>query len=109
MSLQIYNDVKDIVLDVIGAYNPTDVVIGTLLSLSPVKVEVDGNSELYPSSSFLIPDSMNGKEIPAIFSDEEGEHNGTLKIEPQLKEGDVVIMLKCQQGQKLLIMDKVSG
>lgn len=108
MSVQIYNDIKEIVLEVIKAYNPSDIVIGTVISLSPIKVEIDGNSEYASSSSFMIPDSMNGKEIPATFSDSEGEHEGILKIEPQLHVGDKVILLKCQQGQKLLIMDKVS-
>ena len=108
MGLQIYNDIKEIVQDIIGAYNPSDIIIGTVVSLSPIQVEVDGDSEYIPSRSFIVPESMMEKTVNATFSDETGTHNGTLTIEPALHVGDMVIILKCQQGQKYLIMDKVS-
>ncbi len=108
MSLQIYNDIKGIVQDIIGAYNPSDIINGTIISLSPIQVEIDGRSEYIPSRMFIVPESMVGKTVKASFSDETGVHEGTLTIEPALHVGDKVIILKCQQGQKYLIMDKVS-
>lgn len=113
MSLQIYNDVKDIVLDVVGAYNTTDIILGTITSLSPFKVEVDGNSELYPESAFIIPEYLKERKEEVSFTGTYNEGDltfeGELTIKSTLKEGDIVILLKCQQGQRLLVLDKTGG
>lgn len=113
MSQRIYNDIKEIVLDIIGAYNPADVLMGTVISLSPFVVEVDGNSEYYPESCFIIPEYLTERKEDVSFTGtyNEGDLNfeGELTIKSSLKEGDVVILLKCQQGQKLLVLDKTGG
>ena len=135
MSIQIYNDIKEIVLDVIGASAPTDIIEGTVYNLDPFRVEVDGDSELYPSSSFIVPEYLTKHKVDIKFkgkfplnglkfqgnlttditqyaeftgqcNDDELNFEGELEIDNSLEVGDPVILLKCQAGQKLLVLDR---
>lgn len=85
MSIQIYNDIKEIVLDVIGAYNPSDVIQGTVVQVDPLKIEVDGDCDLYPSSCFIVPEHLCKHKIDIKFKgkfkkDEGLKFNGDIKI-----------------------------
>lgn len=115
MSQLIYNDLKKLVREVVGADTPTDIIVGTVDSLSPLKVMVDNNSEYFPSSCFVVPEHLTDREIEVEYEGENIAQNneplhfkGKMKINEGLKVGDVVLMLQCLKGQKLIILDRLA-
>lgn len=123
MSKLLYDEIKYTVQDIVQASNPADLVEGTVVSTNPIKVEIDGNSELYPSSTFLIPHYLSNPEFDVEFTgyrttytrddyvdpvivEEPIKYHGKLKLNTELKVGDPVYILKCQNGQRAFILDR---
>lgn len=112
MSVLIYDDIKGIVQDVIGGYNPSDLIEGVVYSTEPFQVEVDGNANIYPPSAFIVPEHLTKRSINVSYSGTNSAipegltFEGELTIDNSLKVGDSVLMLKCQQGQKYLVLDR---
>lgn len=105
--------IKQAALDVIKNSNPTAVMFGTVLSISPLEISVDQRLTL--TEAFLIvPESMirfemlasrflNGEETP----DEESTTGAKVVLRSGMKQGDKVILLRVQGGQQFVVLDKV--
>ena len=106
MSQLIYNDLKQMMKEVTASNMPTEITIGTIVSLSPVQINIDGNTEYYPSSAFVIPEHLTDREVEVSIDDL--GFSGTMKLNNALKEGDGVLLIQCQRGQKLVVLDRVS-
>lgn len=117
MSQLIYNDIKSMITEVVGSSTPTDLLKGTIVNVSPIQVQIDGNSEYYPSSCFVVPEHLTDREREIEVS-YEGTNtaipeslifSGRMKIKifEALKVGDRVFLLQCQHGQKFLILDRL--
>lgn len=132
MSLQIYNDIKGIVLDIIDAFNPTDLLGGTVVNDDPLQIEADVNSELYDGALLVVPEYLMEHKVDVEFSNLEpiegsfnlpfincgheycsvnnsgkGTFKGELILKNKLKIGDQVMMIKCANGQRYFILDRV--
>lgn len=107
MSQLIYNDLKKIVSEVENAKTPTNTLEGTIVSLNPFKVEIDGNSEFYPSSAFVVPQYLRDRTVNVEYNDGVTALAGPLTIHNGLQVGDVVLILQSQEGQKLIILDRL--
>lgn len=112
MSQLIYNDLKEIFNLVNTSRTPTDALFGTVINVSPLTIEIDGNTEYYPSSVFIVPESLTDREIDVEYNGTntaipEGlNFTGKMTIKNGLKAGDHVILMQVQQGQKFLILDR---
>lgn len=107
MSQLIYNDLKEIFNLVNTSRTPTDALFGTVINVSPLTIEIDGNTEYYPSSVFIVPESLTDREIDVEYNGTEGlNFAGKMTIKNGLKAGDHVILMQVQQGQKFLILDR---
>lgn len=103
MSLQIYNDIKGIVHDIIDASSPTDLIGGVVVSEDPLQVAVDLTGELYYGTLLIVPEYLTDHTVEV----ELGEIVGEMLVKNALKEGDQVIMIKGVEGQKYFILDRV--
>ena len=113
MSQLIYNDLKQLIGEFNSSSMPTEILLGTIVSLSPIQVHIDGNSEYYPSRAFVIPEHLTDREIEVEYEGTNtamGEglsFTGKMTIKNGLKEGDSVLLVQCQGGQKLVVLDRV--
>lgn len=77
--------IKKIVLDVIEASKPVQVVFGTVTEPSPIKIQI---------SQKLI---LNKNQLAITKT----------AFDSSLKAGDKVVMLRMQEGQRYIVIDKV--
>ena len=81
--------IKKAALDAVNATRPVSVVFGVLASVSPLSVTID--QKLTLEAGFLILT----------------KHIDDLILSEDLTEGDRLVLLQMQGGQRYLILDKV--
>ena len=81
--------IKKAALDAVNATRPVSVVFGVLASVSPVRVTID--QKLTLDENFLVIT----------------KHMDDLILSEELTEGDRLVLLQMQGGQRYLILDKV--
>ncbi|GAA0378971.1 DUF2577 domain-containing protein [Bacillus horti] len=110
--------IKQAGLDAMEASNPLHILYGKVLKNNPLEVNVDQRFTL--SSDFLIvPEHLTRYEVDLTHQHEvivDGVNVTTRNALPEklviregLSEGDPIILLRVQGGQKYLIMDKVAS
>lgn len=97
---------------------PADVMSGTILSVKPLKVQVEQRFEV-SGDMVIVPERLTDYEIKVTVEktntekagepEHRHEYGGELvvKVHGALKKGDRVQMIRQQGGQKFLIIDKV--
>lgn len=99
------NMVEIIKLAAIAAVNdskPTNVVFGNVLSVAPLAISIDQKLILKEAHLIL---TNNVKEHVMELTDELGGKK-TFTVHNGLAEGESVIMIQFQGGQKYLVLDK---
>ncbi|PIK28346.1 DUF2577 family protein [Bacillus pumilus] len=84
--------IKRLAVDAVDAQSPTDLILGDVVSVSPLSVRLNENDKLIIPEELLI--------WPARL--DEGEDD-------ELEEGDSVMVLAMSGGQTFYILDKVVG
>jgi hypothetical protein len=79
----------------------TDLLFGTVTSVSPLKIKVDNRFEI--TSQFIILTSLVSDFDVELTADNETKQ---YKVNLGLKAGENVIMLRVQKGQKFIIIDR---
>lgn len=113
----------EIIKSMIQQYKPTttDLVVGTVVSVSPIAVMVD--NVVIPREFLFVGFACKETWIPKKYIDEPPHtheyHHGTTSAEISqiqqimlwrgLRVGDKVIMLKCAEGQKYYILQREEG
>ena len=117
MSTGLLDIMKRAANDANEAGQPCDLRYGTVVSVSPLRVQVSHQFTI-PESMLIIPQTLTNFEVPITFNwltEEESGHsheiigNGekTMTIHNGLKSGDYVALLRQKGGQKYLILDRV--
>ena len=90
------------------AGEPSDFVFGTVISESPLKIQVDQKLILTEEFVVLTSNVMDYKVKACMYAigGSEGEKQ-YITIYNGLKTGDEVIMLKNQGGQRYVVLDKI--
>lgn len=90
--------IKQAAIETVESSKPANLVFGKIDSTSPLSVNVENKLKL-SKEMIIVPQSLTeyGIEI-------DGEKK---KINNTLKDGDEVILLRVQGGQKYLILDRV--
>lgn len=83
----IVNTIKEIVSNYINYANLSDVVFGTVVANTPIKVKLDTSSNLQIGEPFIIVTDKFKKEPLAV--------------------GNKVVLIKATGGQKFVILDKL--
>ena len=93
--------VKQAAVEAVAAGNPMSVCFGTVASASPLKIMVDQKKTLTNAQLML---TNNVRDFTAEIT-ANGETQ-KLKIHLGLKTGEKVILLRCDGGQKFIVLDR---
>lgn len=97
------------------ASQPSDVMFGTVVSASPIKIQVSQKLTL-SSMQLVVPRSLTKYKLSMTYDfdcSESEEHTHDIKgttevtIDNSLKSGDRVVLIRQEGGQKYFVMDKV--
>lgn len=90
--MKLSDAIKRLVVDAVDAQSPMELILGDVVSVSPLSVRLNENDKLIiPEELFILPARLD-----------EGEDD-------ELEEGDSVMVLAMTGGQMFYILDKVVG
>lgn len=114
-----------------SAYIP-DIVEGTVVDDNPITVEIDKNSPLLDVDFLIIPEHLLEHDVDVEYEGEfdltqssiqasiggesgtlnisapfNGKFKGKLTVKGNLKVGDPVLMMRCLNGQRYLVLDRI--
>lgn len=94
--------IKQAAVEAVEASKPADIVFGTVLSETPLKVKTD--QKLFLSELQLaVAERLSDRQVEIVINGE--THTGSLKN--ALKVGDRVMLFKRQGGQQYIVTDRV--
>lgn len=124
-SYLLYNDLKRIAKDVYEAQNPTDTIGGVVLSTDPLTITTNKQEDPIPTSLVTVPSAYGervyedvilevtegtaeviGCETPCHVDLAGKTIKARLRFDNSLKEGDSVLMVKGQDGQRHIVIGK---
>lgn len=116
--------IKKVAIDAVEANNPVNVVFGTVTSESPLEITID--QKLILTKEFLIltrsvtdyevnmqvnhvTEKMSGGGGDPSFASHMHQYKGTkpFKVLNALKQGEKVLLIAMQGGQKFVVVDRV--
>ena len=104
--------IAEIVKNYMEASSPSTFLYGTVVSESPLKIQVDDNKKLTLTSEFLVMTrNVQDHDVDMTFSMATDGGDGitsknSMKIHNKLEKGDKVILIRQQGGQKYLVAEK---
>lgn len=115
MATGLIDIMKRAAVDAVENGKPCDLRYGTVISISPLKVQITPQFIL-PKSALIVPQHLTEYTVKVNVdwtTDEVEAHthkvegNKTLKINNSLKVGDKVALLRQSGGQSYLILDRI--
>lgn len=101
--MNLLETIKTASIDAINASKPVEIVFGIVLSVNPLKINLE--QKLTLSESFLIvPEEFTDRKINIVIDDEEKE----IEIKNALKIDDKLILARLQGGQKYLVLSRLA-
>lgn len=101
--MNLLETIKTASIDAINASKPVEIVYGIVLSIEPLKIDLE--QKLTLSESFLIvPEEFTDRKINIVIDDEEKE----IEIKSALKVDDKLILARVQGGQKYLVLSRLA-
>ena len=115
--------VKKAALEAVNASGPMGLCFGTVTSASPLKIQVDQKKTLTEAQLILTnnvrdfsvemtvdhtTDAASGGSGDASFASHRHDYTGRkkFKVHLGLKTGEKVILLRCDGGQKFIVLDR---
>lgn len=83
------------------AMKPTEVAFGTVVTVSPLSILVDGTSQPKPEAGLILTESVISKTVQV-----QGGGGGTVVINKGLAVGDKVVMLRVSRGNRYIVLSK---
>lgn len=115
--------IKKMALDAVEANKPMELVLGSIISINPIKISL--SQLLIIGESFILnPEGLAGQEFTIsldeqkiLFKNDEDElkeftimpQDLKIKIKSQIKQDDKVFLLRLQGGQKYFILGPLVG
>lgn len=81
---------------------PADIMPGTVVSVSPLKIQVEKRFEI-TGDMIIVPEHLTDHEISVTVE----TNTISIKVHGALKEGNRVQLIRQHGGQKFMIIDKV--
>ena len=100
--------IHKIIQENVEAQKPTDLIIGTVVSASPLSVQINANQPPLPEQVLVVCEEVTRHKVELYDSNDEHQA-GTYWVHAELKTGDKVIMLRCMKGQTYIILSRVGG
>lgn len=95
--------IQQIVQNTIQAMKLTDKATGTVVSVTPLAVQISVHMQPLPEVALVLTDAVKEKIAPV-----QGGAGGTVVVSEGLKPGDKVLMLRVEHGQKYIILSKMN-
>lgn len=104
--------VKRAAVEAVEAGKPVNILFGTVLSASPLKIQVDQKS-IYTSKMLILTRNVTDFEVDMTVNhsteDKGGGSGAAAKVHNALKAGEKVLLIRVQQGKKFVVIDRVKG
>ena len=83
---------------------PTDLCFGTVVQPEPaITIQLEGTMQPIPSAAIVLCDSVRARQTTA--TDSRGD-SVTVTLSEALQAGERVVMLRCAQGQRFVILSR---
>lgn len=92
---------QQIMQDNQDAMKPTDLAFGTVATIAPLSILVDGTSQPKPEAGLILTESVTAKTASV-----QGGGGGTVEISRGLAVGDKVVLLRVQKGQQYIVLSR---
>lgn len=107
--------IKQAAKDIFNAMDPSDVMYGTVESISPLRIQVDSKlilEEIQLSLTRNVIDYDLQMTVEHTTEEADGHKHGykgrkVFRVNNALVEGEKVMLLKVKGGQKYVVFDKV--
>lgn len=107
--------IKTAAIDAVNASNPVAVIFGTVVSILPLKVNIEQRFTL-DDSHLILSSAVRDHQLEVTVDHSTQIESGhshqvtgkkTITVHNGLKIGEKVIMMRVQGGQKYVILDRV--
>ena len=83
---------------------PTDLCFGTVVQPEPaITIQLEGTMQPIPSAAIVLCDSVRARQTTA--TDSRGD-SVTVTLSEALQAGERVMMLRCAQGQRFVVLSR---
>lgn len=83
---------------------PTDLCFGTVVQPEPaITIQLEGTMQPIPSAAIVLCDSVRARQTTA--TDSRGD-TVTVTLSEALQAGERVVMLRCAQGQRFVVLSR---
>jgi hypothetical protein len=100
----LHENIKTVALNALEASKPSGIFFGTVLSASPLKIQVEQKMTL--TAEFLVLSSLVRDFTASMAVDGQTK---AFRVHLGLSAGERVILLRIQGGQQFLVLDRVRG
>lgn len=83
------------------AQKPADIAFGTVISVSPLSIQIDGFSQAMPAAALVLTSGVVAKTVSV-----QGGGGGRVVINEGLATGDRVVMLRVSKGNRFIVLSK---
>lgn len=87
----------------IKGMKPTDLCFGTVATADPVTITLEGTMQPIPSAAIVLCDSVRARSVTVTDSDGDSV---TVPLSEALQAGERVVMLRCAQGQRFVVLSR---
>ena len=114
---KLHDSIKTVAMNALEASKPSGIFFGTVLSASPLKIQVEQKMTLgaeFLVLSTLVQDftvNMTVDHQTEVEAEHLHDYKGTkaFRVHLGLKAGEKVILLRVQGGQQFIVLDRVRG
>jgi hypothetical protein len=96
--------IQQIIQNGIAELKLTDLVIGTVITNAPLTIQIDALMQPLPEEALIKTENIMPKSYTGTTSD---GASFTVVINQGVQPGDKVVMLRCQHGQRFIVLSKV--
>lgn len=83
------------------AMKPTDLAYGTVATIAPLSILVEGTAQPKPEAGLILTEAVTAKTASV-----QGGSGGTVEINKGLAVGDKVVLLRVQKGQSYIVLSR---
>lgn len=89
-----------------AAQKPADIAFGTVTSISPISIQVEGSMQSIPAAAIVLTSAVVERIVDVDGVSEDMPHL-TVKVTEGLSAGDKVVMLRVSKGNRYIVLSKV--
>lgn len=89
-----------------AAQKPADIAFGTVMSLSPLLIQVEGSMQAIPAAAIVLTSAVTERIVDVDGTTADMPHL-TVKVTEGLLPGDKVVMLRVSRGNRYIVLSKV--